>query len=70
VRQALYAWAFNAPRRAAGPPEDLEATIRWLERNTAALQDLSKQPLQTAGNRTSERAIDGTTRGPLLPRSP
>jgi integrase len=40
LRRALYAWAFNAPRRAAGPPGGLEPTIKWLEHNTAPLISL------------------------------
>jgi integrase len=43
MRQALYAWAFNAAKRKAShPPNELAKTVRWLERNTLPLSALDE----------------------------
>ncbi|AVT32471.1 integrase [Plantactinospora sp. BC1] len=56
LRQALYAWAFVAPRRQAGdPPPEFAAAIRWLERNTVALADFDDP---STGPELTRRALD------------
>jgi integrase len=41
LRAALYVWAFNARRRAAGPPpDDLVRAQRWVAGNTVPIRDL------------------------------
>ncbi|GII26502.1 tyrosine-type recombinase/integrase [Planosporangium mesophilum] len=56
IREALYGWAFVAPRRQSGaPPRHLAGTVRWLERNTVSLGDLEDR---TRGPELVRRALD------------
>jgi hypothetical protein len=56
IRRAVYEWAFVPPRRkAGGPPPELAAAVKWLERNTITLTDLEDR---TRGPELVRRALD------------
>ncbi|HKD99346.1 MAG TPA: tyrosine-type recombinase/integrase [Micromonosporaceae bacterium] len=67
IREALYTWAFNSGRRKDGPPpEDLIATVRWLEANTVRLNDLRdaalvRKALDLIATRLDGKAAAATT---------
>jgi integrase len=56
LRAALYGWAFNLPRRIAGPPDtdDLAAAAKWAERNSPLLTVLNKRAV-------ARRVLDSLT---------
>jgi integrase len=60
LRRALYGWAFNAPLRAAGPPDEMAAAIRWLERNTTPLHSLSEPDTLRRVLNQLARKMDGS----------
>jgi integrase len=60
IRAALYGWAFNATRRAAGPPPAEHAlTIHWLESNTVKLPALMEPALIRKALDTLALLMDG-----------
>lgn len=56
LRASLYGWAFNPPRRNAGPPEtdDLAAAAKWAERNSPLLTALNERAV-------ARRVLDSLT---------
>lgn len=49
LRSVMFGWAFNAPRRAAGPPPpQLQDAATWLERHCRRLTDLEDPTLMRA----------------------
>jgi len=58
---AMRQWAFNAPRRAAGPPpEDLAPAVAWLERSCPRLRELENAAVVRAVLDAFARRQDGT----------
>ncbi len=70
IRRVLYGWALVPPRRHAGPPPaDLTATLRWLERNTVSLGDLTDRTrgpvlIRQALDAVARRQVDGRPAAP------
>jgi integrase len=56
LRASLYGWAFNPPRRTAGPPDtdDLAAAAKWAERNSPLLTVLNERAV-------ARRVLDSLT---------
>lgn len=60
VRRALYGWAFNTRARMRGaPPEGLQATITWLERNTVPVSAVANPDKLRAALAAIGRKMDG-----------
>ncbi|GAA4866792.1 tyrosine-type recombinase/integrase [Actinomycetospora straminea] len=62
LRATLYAWAFNAPVRAAGPPadEEMAAAARWLAQHTVPVSALADTVLVRAVLDRFTLRLDGT----------
>lgn len=61
LRTMMFAWAFNAPRRAAGPPpEHLAPAATWLASHTVPLRSLDKAANARALLDALARKQDGT----------
>lgn len=61
LRSVMFAWAFNTPRRAAGPPPDnLQDAAAWLERHSRRLTDLQAPALVRAVLDAIAKKQDGT----------
>ena len=64
LRAAVYQWAGQAPRRAAGDvPAELERSVRWLERNTLPLTALADRATARGALDALTRRKDGTAAG-------
>lgn len=62
LRKVLYGWAFNARRRAAGPPNDeLVAAARWITRNSPPLSQLAEASVIRAALDALALKGDGTS---------
>lgn len=61
LRAAMFGWAFNAPRRAAGPPPDrMREAVTWLDIHSRRLTDLEDPILARAVLDAIARKQDGT----------
>src|SRR5512135_1311296 len=70
LREAMYGWAFNTGRRAAGgPPDHLTRTVAWLERHSLPLAALAAPRVARAALDTPWRP-SSTARRPRPPRPP
>lgn len=65
MRAALYGWAFNSRARANGnPPAEVADAIRWLERNTARVSELTKPEVMRSVLARIGRKLDGGLAAP------
>lgn len=65
LRTLMFGWAFNAPRRKAGPPtEELQDAARWLESNTLPLRALEKPAIARRLLDAVAKKLDGTPAAP------
>jgi integrase len=60
LRSVMFGWAFNALRRAADPPAEMQEAVAWLERHSRRLTDLDDPTLMRAVLDAVARKQDGT----------
>jgi integrase len=65
IRNALYGWSFNKPRREAGdPPAELAAAVKWLEASTVKLTALTDAAIVRKALDTIATRLDGAQAAP------
>ncbi|MBB4933745.1 integrase [Lipingzhangella halophila] len=64
LRRALRKWAFNAARRDEPKPQEVEAALRWLARNSVPVASLEESRMVSRALDACSRKLDGKSAAP------